>query len=145
MEDTPENREALGRRIAEARIAAGYTNQSEFCRRMGTNPPTLNRWERGKMAPEIWNLHEIAVLCRVSMEWLMTGEVGARSDSYRRWRSGKTVSPEAIAFIESVPIGGYQDDELFYDLLLLAWQRGLSRDEAAIAAKTTSTLKKRRH
>jgi transcriptional regulator with XRE-family HTH domain len=138
VNDTPENREALGRRIAEAREAAGYTNKSEFARRVGIQGPTLHRWERGQIAPEIWNLHEVARLTHVSMEWLMTGAEVSGREVLEAWAKGKSLSPEAMAFLGDLRIGGYKAEPIFYDLAYLAWQRGLSRDEAARAAKVTA-------
>lgn len=144
VNDTPDNRAALGRRIREAREAAGFHNKSEFSRLVGVQGPTLHRWEKGQIAPEVWNLHEIARLTRVTMEWLLTGAADSRHlGVLRQWierkrERGEDLAPEAVAFLERVDVSGYAADAIFYDLVYLGWQRGLSPDEATRAARATA-------
>jgi DNA-binding XRE family transcriptional regulator len=143
VNDTPENRSALGRRIAEARSAAGYMNKSEFARLVGIQGPTLHRWEKGQIAPEIWNLHEVARLTHVSMEWLMSGALVENRQVLEQWLIGRTITPEARSFLEGLSLSGYEPSPAFYDLAYVAWQHGLSPAEATRAARVTDVHRPR--
>lgn len=145
VEDTPENRAAIGERIARARAAAGLTNASAFARDIGVVPNTVYRWEKGELAPDIWSLESIASACRVTTDWLLRG-VGAGdvADVLLAWKHtprGASASAEALTFIESVALPGYVPSPTFYDLLLFAFEQGLRGDEAVRAAKTTTTAR----
>lgn len=130
----------IGARIQQARLAAGYHVQAQFCRAVGTDPPTLHRWERGQMVPGSAHLYEIAKVSRVSMEWLMDGEEHASAELLRWLETpkGKAAPPEARSFLAGLPLLGYRPSTLFYDLALVAWEAGLTPDEAARAAKQTA-------
>lgn len=142
MEDTKATRKAIGDRIRQARIACGMTNASEFGRQTYVTPNTVYRWERGEVAPSIFSLFDIAATCRVSMEWLVGGSergAGKVFDAWLETPSGLGASVEAQTFLGSLPMLGYEASLLFYDLALVAWQNGLSREEASRLAKTTQT------
>lgn len=130
----------IAERIQQARLAVGLANQSEFARRIGVVAPTIYRWERDHVAPDIFNLYEIARVCRVSMEWLVSGEGVASGAELAAWLDtprGRGTSPEARAFLAGLPLMGHQPSSLFYDLALVAFESGLTREEAASAAKAT--------
>jgi transcriptional regulator with XRE-family HTH domain len=131
----------LGTRIQQARLAMGFNNQAEFCRRVGVQAETLYRWERGRVAPDAFNLYEVARLLNVSMEWLVAGEKRAENPALAEWLDspkGRAASPDARAFLASLPIGGYRTAPLFYDLALVAYEAGLSREETVRAAAQTA-------
>ncbi len=62
----------LGLRIKAAREKASM-NQAEFAEKLGIFPTHLNRWEKGKVAPGWTALVEIAMICNVTLDWLLTG------------------------------------------------------------------------
>lgn len=139
-DETKAKREMLGARIQQARIAAGFTVQQRFCEAVNVRPPTLHRWERGQNVPDAFNLYEIARVCGVSMEWLVTGASAASSDELERWKetpTGRSAPAEAVAFLASLPLLGHEPSVLFYDLAFVAWQNGLDREDAARAARAT--------
>jgi transcriptional regulator with XRE-family HTH domain len=145
VDDTPELRRMIGARIQQARLAVGHHVKAEFCRQVGTDGPTLHRWETGQNIPEALNLYEVARVCGVSMEWLIAGQTREDSTIFAEWKdtpTGKTAPPEAMAFLQGLPLLGYRPSLAFYDLALTAWKHGLSREEAVRAAKTTARRKK---
>lgn len=141
VEDTKEARRAIGARIRQARLACGLDNASEFARRVSVTPTTVYRWEAGSVVPSVFTLYDIAAVCGVSMEWLIGGEEPDTSAVLSAWLdspSGQSAAPDAIAFLRSMPLLGYEPSPVFYDLAMVAWRNGLSRDEAARAAKATA-------
>jgi transcriptional regulator with XRE-family HTH domain len=69
-ESDPEYRRLVGERIEKARLAAGYTNQSEFARLTGIRGTTLYRYEKGKGLPSGPNATRIALVSGVSTDWI---------------------------------------------------------------------------
>lgn len=148
----PELLRAIGARIHEARIAAGYgDNASEFAREIGMAPNSVYRLEAGKMEPKVPTLERISRVCRVSMDWLVRGETtaGATSalDAWRATPRGASASPGAVAFLRSLPLAGYAATPAFFDLALLAYETGLTvsgeePETIAAAIKATETFRK---
>lgn len=50
----------LGRFLAQARLAAGYAQQTEFAAELGVKQQTVSRWERGLSRPRAEQVPEIA-------------------------------------------------------------------------------------
>lgn len=146
VKETPEARAEIGERIQRARVAAGYTVAAEFARACGVQPNTLYRWERGDIAPDIFRLESIGRAARVSTDWLLRGAPPvAASRVLAAWKAsarGASARPAAIAFLEALPLEGYEPSFMFYDLALLAFEQGLSPEAAALAAKFTEGVKK---
>lgn len=143
--DTPEVRIAIGKRIADARNAVDLSNGSEFARRVGVVPATVYRWEAGTAVPDVFSLARVADVCRVTMEWIVTGAETPENDALRQWvltPAGQTATPEAIAFLAGIRLDGYKASELFYDLAFTAWKNGLSSTEAGAAAKMTEAARR---
>jgi transcriptional regulator with XRE-family HTH domain len=139
VEDTPEARRAIGARIEAARSACGLSNASAFGREVGVKPDTVYRWERGELVPSIFTLHSVASVTGVTMEWLVSGVEPDGSPVLHAWlEAHPSVEGDAATFLRTLPIAGYAATPLFYDLAYLAWQRGLTADEAARAARTTA-------
>jgi transcriptional regulator with XRE-family HTH domain len=65
---------ALGARIHEARLAAGYEKRARFAREIGYEPKTLQRLEEGRHVPTLGVLSAVARVARVRLAWLVTGE-----------------------------------------------------------------------
>jgi len=146
VEDSPAARRAIGARIGAARAAAGYgANASAFARAIGVAPNTVYRWESGEIVPDVWRLESISRVCRVTMDYIVRGEAApSATEALEAWRAtprGQTASPAALAFLRSVPLAGYVASPAFFDLLLLAYEQGLSPEEAATAARVTATLR----
>lgn len=132
----------IAARIEQARMAIGLKVISQFCDAVGVRAPTYYRWTKGQNVPDIFSLHAIADVCRVSMEWLVAGVPRSGREALEEWRktpSGHGAPPEAIVFLEQIDLMGYEANALFYDLAYLAWQRGLSTADAARLAKVTGT------
>ena len=73
---TPKDRDALrviGIRIAEARDRAGLT-QTELAGKLGVTRVAVAKWEGGKAEPSSGNMHRLAAVLDVSVEFLQTGE-----------------------------------------------------------------------
>ena len=66
-----EDMRRMGTRIAEARRAAGLSQQ-EFARLLGASKRTIQYYEAG--SPPYRHLHEIARLTRTSQSWLLAGD-----------------------------------------------------------------------
>lgn len=144
VEDTQETRAAVGERIREARLSAGLDNASEFGRRVGVTPTTVYRWERGQVVPSIFTLHDVARVCRVSMEWLLTGATSSHGEALEAWLAspqGQSAGPELRSFLEALPLDGYEPSTLFYELAATAWRNGLTPEEASQAARATESFR----
>lgn len=74
-------REELGRRIREAREAAGLT-QEELAEKIGLKGGAVSKYERGASDPETADLVQIARACRVPLQRLLTGEDSNTSAAY---------------------------------------------------------------
>jgi transcriptional regulator with XRE-family HTH domain len=144
VDETPENRKAIGGRIATARLSAGYENASEFARHVGVSPNTIYRWERGEVAPSIWQLESVSRVARVTTDWVLRGsreDASARLDAWLATPRGRSASEAARIWLRELPIGGFVPSDVFYDLALLAFEQGLSADEAVVAARFTESKK----
>jgi transcriptional regulator with XRE-family HTH domain len=140
VEESPENRRAIGARIASARLSAGYENASEFARHVGVSPNTIYRWERGEVAPSIWQLESVSRVSRVTTDWILRGsrqDASERLDAWLETPRGRSAGEGARAWLRELPIGGFVPSDVFYDLALLAFEQGLSPDEAVVAARFT--------
>jgi transcriptional regulator with XRE-family HTH domain len=63
---------ALGRRLRQLR---GFdVTQQEFAERLGISQSQLSKYERGTTAPPADVLMRIKNRCRVSIDWLLTGD-----------------------------------------------------------------------
>ena len=142
VDETSENRKAIGERIATARLSAGYENASEFARHVGVSPNTIYRWERGEVAPSIWQLESVSRIARVTTDWILRGsrqDASARLDEWLKTPRGQSAKEPARIWLRELPIGGFVPSDVFYDLALLAFEQGLSPDEAVVAARFTET------
>lgn len=143
VDDTPEDRVAIGARIRQAREAIGEDNASEFARKVGVTPTTVYRWETGGNVPDIFRLLSIARTCRVRMEWLVGGIEPEHREAFARWLATPTglaaqATAGAVPFLEGLPLLGYDPSDAFYDLAFMAYVRGLTPSDAARVAKTTA-------
>ena len=109
----PDETPAWALRMREAREAAGMS-QSEVGRRLGINPGTVNRYEQGRSEPGGVRFVEIAVLLRVSAEWLVYG--AARVDP-------RTDPPHWHEFLDRHDVSGLTEVEL--EALRNAYSPGL--------------------
>jgi len=63
---------SLGRRIRQLR---GFdVTQDEFASKLGISQSQLSKYERGVLAPPAGVLIRIKDKCRVSIDWLLTGD-----------------------------------------------------------------------
>ena len=63
---------ALGRRLRQLR---GFdVTQEKFAERLGISQSQLSKYERGTAAPPADVLMRIKNRCRVSIDWLLTGD-----------------------------------------------------------------------
>jgi len=130
----------IGRRINEARLAAGYETIEGFAIATGTNLRLMRRYLKGEMMPGVRALMRVAETCEVSLDWLVLGHEDMPS-VFLEWLAspiGKTAPEPARRYLRSLPIRGYKPSLAFYDMALLSWQRGLSAEQAVTAARTTT-------
>ena len=102
----------------------------------------MGRWERGDGLPDALNIEAISRVCGVSADWLLRGVPPSQaSEVFARWRAsprGMTASEVALLFLETLPLGSWTPSLVFYDLALLAFEQGLSQEEAVDAARVTA-------
>ena len=60
----------MGRRLAAARLSAGYYTQGAFAKALGVSRGLVGQWESEHKRPGRDNLANIAKLCSISMEYL---------------------------------------------------------------------------
>jgi SOS-response transcriptional repressor LexA len=60
-------------RLAELRLNAGFKSQNNFARRCNIPQPTYQRYESGERFPTAENIHKIAGILGVTIDYLMTG------------------------------------------------------------------------
>ena len=68
----------IGKRIRQAREAAGIDSGAELARRLGVNQTTAWRWEERDLAPDTENLVKLNDLLRVSVDHLLFGSARKR-------------------------------------------------------------------
>jgi transcriptional regulator with XRE-family HTH domain len=78
----------LGDRLRQARQSAGLS-QEETCRQLGCTTRSLTRWENGECDPGYTNVHSLAELHKVSLDWL-----AGRSTVRQPLQSGQVVIDE---------------------------------------------------
>jgi transcriptional regulator with XRE-family HTH domain len=88
-----EYRDAFVTRVRQARTNAGYT-QRAVAMLLGVDASTYNNYERGrgKESPTLMPLHVIerfCVLCRVPIDWLLTGKATGRNRVLRKTQKRK--------------------------------------------------------
>ena len=67
MDNTLEN---IGRKIAESRRSAGFT-QEELANRLGVTPQALSKWEKGASSPDLLMLSSICEILYISADYLV--------------------------------------------------------------------------
>lgn len=68
------NKEAIGRRIKQALDVAGLT-QRALATELGVSAGSVSGYVNGLNEPNAAALAQIASLCKVSLSWLITGEI----------------------------------------------------------------------
>lgn len=135
----------LAKRISQARLMRGYENASEFARLLGVAPNTVYRWERGEVTPQAYQVVAIARAAGVTTDWLLLGQADDVSHDLARWLEtprGKSATPEAIAWMQRVPVTGFRPSDMFFDLALLAFERGLTPEDAAAVARYNEIIRR---
>lgn len=69
-----EQKQLIGRRLVVLRQALGL-QQIEWAKRLGISVWRLNRWESGTHEPDLGMLVVIAMSCRISVDWILTGRL----------------------------------------------------------------------
>ena len=67
MDDILEN---IGKRIAESRRSAGFT-QEELANRLGVTPQALSKWEKGASSPDLVMLSSVCKILDVGADYLI--------------------------------------------------------------------------
>ena len=60
----------IGKRIAESRRSAGFT-QEELANRLGVTPQALSKWEKGASSPDLEMLISLCDILGVSADYLV--------------------------------------------------------------------------
>jgi transcriptional regulator with XRE-family HTH domain len=78
---------SVGARIRKARVARGVT-QSQLAERIGVEPETVSRYERGLIPLSLSQLHQVAVALDIGAEALIgvSGKRGREADLLERFR-----------------------------------------------------------
>jgi transcriptional regulator with XRE-family HTH domain len=128
----------IGARIAQARIGSGWTNVTRFAAKIGTDRNSVGRWERGEVLPDALSIEAVSRVTRRSADWILRGEASPEwAETIEAWRKGATGSraPDAaVGFIRSLPLAGYIPSLRFLDLVFLAYEHGLTPDQALTMA-----------
>lgn len=72
----------IGTRIKESRENAGYT-QDEFCIKINKSKRTLLNYEKNESEPTVSVALEIAKICNIDRNWLLTGEKKELNINYK--------------------------------------------------------------
>jgi len=68
------DKEAIGKRIRETRIAAGIKSQSEFAEKVGytaESRQTVGKWETGQVFPSIYNFRDMSRVLKCDIGYLL--------------------------------------------------------------------------
>lgn len=136
---------AVGERIRRARTEAGITNASEFARAIGVQPNSVYRYERGEQLISSEILTRVAMVTGRSMEWLMAESsepTGLALVSWLETPTGRSATPDEVAWLRRVDPEGLLPNHTFFDLLLSARRHGLGAQDAV---KTVAAEKKSRN
>jgi transcriptional regulator with XRE-family HTH domain len=133
---------AIGARIRESRLAHGMS-QTQLARAIEVERNSITRWETGAGLPDAINVDRLSRAFGVTADWLLRGVDSPQPrvvlEAWRKTPRGQTASEEALRFLESLPLGRWVPSPAFYDLALLAFEQGLTRDDAIEAARVTLT------
>jgi transcriptional regulator with XRE-family HTH domain len=66
----------FGKRLASARMVAGWESAEQFAHYLHIEPPRYRRYERGEAEPDFVVLVEMARALNTSLDWLLTGKGG---------------------------------------------------------------------
>lgn len=72
----------IGKRIAESRRSAGFT-QEELANRLGVTPQALSKWENGASSPDLEMLTSLCDVLEVSADYLVGKKTGGRVAVFR--------------------------------------------------------------
>ena len=87
---------ALGRRIVEARKAAGFTSGNEFSEAIGVSVVTLSNYETGKRSPRAEELIKIREVTGADLNWLIVGKGSGPTSSEPSQPEEGNESPESF-------------------------------------------------
>lgn len=73
------SKEAFGRRLQDARIAAGFRTRQQFSSTHGINDSVYSRHESGDRMPQRSTVLRYSQLLKVSVGWLLSGEGDSQS------------------------------------------------------------------
>lgn len=130
--DDEAKRQAIGRRLAEARRAAGLS-QEELAAKVGVRSGTISRYERGAFQPRTDKLEPIVDALGVSSDWIFRG---VQTDGYIRPALRvflDSAGDEDVTDAERAELASFQpsDDAEptvgFYSALLLLMRSGMKR------------------
>lgn len=137
--------QAIGTRIREAQVAAGFHNFSEFCRQLGhVDQRLMRRYLDGESLIGLERLMLVAEVCEVSLDWLALGRERppAGLDEWLTSPLGEQAQqerPDLVRVLRSLPLRGYEPPApSFYDAAYIALRSGLAPDEATRASRATS-------
>lgn len=117
---------AAGRRIREARTAAGLT-QLELAVAAHTTPETISKLETGRRDASRATLEAAAGVLGVSVDWLITGDsppelphvaAGAAWEAFLRMEEGRRMTPGERATLEAMRFVGLEPTPQAYTVLL---------------------------
>jgi len=114
---TPLEREALARRIRDARIDARLT-QAGLAKRLGITRSAVSQFESGRNQPEIKNLHAIAAVTDKPLNWFMIAD-----DQTAMRAADGALSDAAVTALRALP-----------PLVLAVFEREILRAHAYVAA-----------
>lgn len=150
--DDEAKRRAIGRRLAEARKAAGLS-QEDLATKVGVRSGTISRYERGAFQPRTDKLEPIVDALGVSSDWIFRG---VQHEGYIRpalQRFLDTAGDEDVTAEEKAELASFQPNDDaeptagFYGALLLLIRSGMKRSLEARPSNDdheTSTVRETR-
>lgn len=143
----------MGRRIAEARRAAGLS-QEDLADRANVRAPTISRYERGQFSPRADKLGPIADALGTSIDWLFRGAApadrGAIKTALQEFLDspdGEDVDDDERAQLTSFqPSSDSEPTVAFYGALLLLIRSGMKRslENRPVSSPDTSEVRETR-
>jgi transcriptional regulator with XRE-family HTH domain len=75
--DGPESNAAIGNRLRWSRLALGFKQQVDICRKISDDPDftaSWNNWEKGRTRPGVDNAILLVKLFGLTLDWIFLGD-----------------------------------------------------------------------
>lgn len=139
---------AMGRRIDEAIVAAGFVRGLDLPNRLAfaTSVPALAgryqklaAWCRGEVEPELTSLRDLAAALSVSADWILFGHDPDVAATVEAWKAArrKPVAAGFDAWLRKVGVRGVRVDARWLEWQHTGYVDGLTPDEGRTVGRLT--------